>query len=114
MVWSATSAALTLTGTLTLDGQGNPDAVFIFQATSTLITGSDSSILLTGGAQACNVYWQVGTSATIGESNAFAGNIVAFASITLQANTKLVGRALARNAAVSLDANSVGVGACTN
>ena len=103
-----------LSGALTLDAQNNPDALFVIQIASTLTTTNSATVTLINGGQACNVYWQVGTSATIGESNMFAGNIVAFASITLMANTNLAGRALARTAAVTLDANNVAVGSCTH
>ena len=71
-----------ITGTLTLDAQGDPNAVFIFQAASTLITASASTVTLTGGAQACNVFWQVGSSATLGTGSTFVGNILALTSIT--------------------------------
>lgn len=102
---SATS--LGLSGDLTLDAQGDPNAVFVFQAGSTLTTGSGSRVLLIGGAQACNVFWQVGSSATIGTSTAFRGNILALTSISLTTGATLDGRALARNGAVTLDTNTV-------
>jgi hypothetical protein len=101
------SSSMGLSGDLTLDGQGDPNAVFIFQAGSTLITASGSRVLLIGGAQACNVFWQVGSSATIGTSTTFVGNIMANQSVALQTNATLDGRALARNAAVTLDSNTV-------
>ena len=69
------SSSLEVGGSLILDAGGDPNAVFIFQAPSTLITGSASSITLTGGAQACNVFWQVGSSATLGTGSAFVGRI---------------------------------------
>jgi type VI secretion system secreted protein VgrG len=96
-----------LTGTLTLDGQGTANAVFVFQIGSTLTTASSAAVTLIGGAQANNVYWQVGSSATLGTGTAFRGNIVALASITLNSGTSLTGRALARNAAVTLNTNAV-------
>ncbi|KAJ9648090.1 hypothetical protein H2199_001867 [Coniosporium tulheliwenetii] len=71
-----------LTGILTLDGQGNPNTLFVFQFGSTLTTASASSVVLINGAQACNVFWQVGSSATLGTTTNFAGNILAYASIT--------------------------------
>jgi hypothetical protein len=89
-----------VTGTLTLDGQGDPNATFVFQAGSGL-TGV-GTIALINGAQAKNVWWQVGSSAVIGVGSAWKGNIVAFSSITLNDNVTLIGRALARNAAVTL------------
>ena len=69
--------SLGLTGRLTLDAQGDPRAVFIFQIPSTLVTATDSSVRLVNGAQACNVFWQVGSSATLGTRTAFQGNILA-------------------------------------
>ncbi len=96
---SATS--ILVTGDLTLDGGGNPNAVFVFQAGSTLTTAGN--IILINGAQAKNVYWQVGSSATIaGGPATWRGNILALTSITLNNNVTLIGRALARNGAVSL------------
>ena len=102
---SATS--LGLSGDLTLDAQGDPNAVFIFQAGSTLTTGSASHVTLTGGAQACNVFWQVGSSATIGTGSQFVGNILALTSISLTTGATLDGSALARNGAVTLDTNTI-------
>jgi len=101
----ATSAQLT--GALTLDGLGDPNAVFIFQTGSTLTTASNASILLINGASACSVFWQIGSSATLGTDTAFVGNILALASITLNTSASLLGRALAQNGAVTMDANSV-------
>ena len=72
------ASALGLTGALTLNAQGNPNAVFIFQAGSTLITASGSAVNLINGAQPCNVYWQIGSSATLGTTSVFAGNILAY------------------------------------
>jgi hypothetical protein len=86
---------------LTLDGGGDPNAVFVFQAGSTITTAG--SIVLINGAQAKNVYWQVGSSATLGGGPAtWQGNILALTSITLNNNVTLIGRALARNGAVTL------------
>jgi hypothetical protein len=96
-----------LTGTLTLDGQGNPNAVFVFQIGSTLTTASSSAVNLIGGAQDQNVYWQIGSSATLGTDTAFQGTIVALSSITLNSGASLSGRALARNGAVTLDTNAI-------
>jgi hypothetical protein len=92
-----------LTGTLTLSGTGD----FIFQIGSTLTTASGSSIVLISGAQANNVFWQVGSSATLGKTTSFVGNILADTSITLGTGASLSGRALALNAAVTLDDNVI-------
>ena len=95
---------------LTLDAQGDPTAVWIFQMpSSTLTVGNGRQVILTGGAQAGNITWQVGSSATLGTTSNFAGNILAQAAITLQTGALLNGRALALVAAVTLDANSVTV-----
>lgn len=105
---------LALNGTVTLDGGGNPAAVFIFQSSSTLIVGSGSQVLLTNGAQACHVYWQVDDSTTIGTGSAFAGTIVALQSVSLDTNATLLGRAIALNGAVTLDSNVITNGTCAD
>ena len=96
-----------ITGTLTLDAQGNPDAVFIFQAASTLITAAASNVNLINGAQASNVFWVVGSSATLGANSALQGNVLALTSITVTTGTTIDGRALALNGAVTLDTNTI-------
>ncbi|WP_414637432.1 ice-binding family protein [Amycolatopsis sp.] len=96
---------LALSGTLTLDGRGDPGTVWIFQVASTLITASASHVNLINGAQACHVYWQVGSSATLGTTSNFVGTIMALTSITVATGTVVDGRALARNGQVSLDDN---------
>lgn len=101
-----------LSGTLTLDGQGNPDAVFIFQIGSTLTTSAASAVLLTNGAQACNVFWQVGSSATLGTGSVFNGTILALTSISAGTNADIEGRLLARNGAVTLDTNTIHTPSC--
>ena len=106
----ASSAALT--GALTLNAGGNPDAVFIFKIASTLITASDSSVVLINGAQPCKVFWKVGSSATLGTRTTFVGTVIALASITLDTNATMSGRALARNGAVTLDSNTVSFPSC--
>jgi type VI secretion system secreted protein VgrG len=98
--------------TLTLDALGDPNAVFIFQIGSTLTTASASTVQITNGGVDCNVFWQVGSSATIGTGTVFVGNILALASIDLQTNATVSGRALALNGAVTMDANHVGFEAC--
>ncbi len=107
---SATS--LGLSGDLTLDAQGDPDAVFVFQAGTTLTAAAGSRVLLVNGANACNVFWQVGSSASILAGSRFAGNILALTSITLTTAARLNGRALARNGAVTLDTNLITKSAC--
>jgi type VI secretion system secreted protein VgrG len=101
-----------LTGPLALNAQGDPDAVFVFQIGSTLTTASNSSVVLLNGAQACNVYWQVGSSATLGTGTAFSGNILALTSITANTAAQVQGRLLARNGAVTLDNNLIHSPAC--
>jgi hypothetical protein len=100
-----TASGIGVTGTLTLDGNGDPNAYFVFQAGSSLTTAGN--IVLINGAQAKNVYWQVGSSATIGTASQWQGNIIALTSISLLDNATLFGRALARNGAVSLTSNNV-------
>ena len=95
--------ALSLTGPLTLDGAGDPSSVFIFQTDSTLITAPNSTVTLINGAQACNVFWVVGSSATLDTDSVFVGNILALTSITVNNGVTVDGRALARNGAVTLD-----------
>jgi hypothetical protein len=101
------STSLALTGTVTLDAQGDPGAVFVFQAGSTLLTASNSTVALIGGAQACHVYWQVGSSATLGVGTTFVGTVMALASVTVQTGASVHGRILARNGQVSLDDNTI-------
>lgn len=96
-----------LTGILTLDAAGDPNAVWIFQTGSTLITGAGSSVNLINGAQASNVFWQVGSSATLGAGSQFEGSILAQESITLTTGATLTGRALALTGAVTMDNNLV-------
>jgi hypothetical protein len=106
-------SSLGLTGELTLDAQGNADAVFVFQAGSTLTTASGSSITLINGAQACNVYWQIGSSATLGTSSVFAGNILAHTSISMNNAVTVDGRALARVGAVTLINDTISPSGCS-
>jgi hypothetical protein len=111
-VYKATSS-LDVGGSLTLDAQGDPNAVFIFQAGSTLGTDTGTTISLTNGAQACNVFWQVGSSATLTTGSTFQGTILALTSITVQTGDTITGRALARNGAVTLDDDTITVPSCT-
>jgi hypothetical protein len=101
-VYNQTTAP-TLTGTLVLNGAG----VYIFKIGSTLVTASGARVVLLGGAQPCDVFWQVASSATIATSTTFVGNIMAVASIQMQTGATLNGRALARTAAVTLDTNRI-------
>jgi Ice-binding-like len=106
------SSSAQLTGSLTLSGNG----VFIFRIGSTLTTASNSVVLLRNGAQACAVYWQVGSSATLGSATQFQGNLMALTSITMVTGANILkGRALARNGALTLDDNHITppAGACT-
>lgn len=106
------SSTVGLTGALTLNGQGNSNSVWIFRIGSALTTASSSSVLLINSASACNVFWQVGSSATLGTTTAFRGNILALSSITLNTGATMIGRALARTAAVTLDTNTVSFSGC--
>jgi hypothetical protein len=106
-LYKSTSSLDVSTGNLVLDGLGDADAVFIFQMASTLTTTDGRQVMLIGGASAAHVYWQVGTSATIGTTSVFAGTIMADQSITLKTGATLNGRALARVAAVTLDSNTI-------
>ena len=101
-----------LTGPLTLDAQGDPNAQFVFMIGSQLTTASASSVLLINGASPCNVFWQVGSSAVIGSTTAFQGNLMALTSVSLQSGATVVGRVLARNGQVSLINNVLGGSAC--
>jgi hypothetical protein len=97
------TSGLAITGNLTLAGKG----VYIFQIASALTVNSSSGVILSGGAQAGNVFWQVGSSATLGTTSTFKGNILALTSISIATGATLDGRALARNGAVTLDTNAV-------
>jgi hypothetical protein len=108
-VYNSAAGTFTITGTLTLDGQGNPNAVWIFQAASTLITAASSNVVLINGAQACNCFWQVGSSATLGTSSNLLGNVLALTSITATTSATVTGRLLARNGAVTLDTDTITV-----
>lgn len=101
------SSSAGLTGTLTLDAQGDPNALFVFQIGTTLTTAASSSIVLANGALPGNVYWAVGSSATLGTSSTFKGDILAEVSITVTTSANVVGRLLADSGAVTLDTNIV-------
>ena len=101
-VYNSASGTFSMTGTLVLDGQNNPDAVFIFQAASTLVTAAAANISLVNGAQASNIFWKVGSSATLGASSTFRGTILAHTSITLGDGVTVDGRVLAGGGAVTV------------
>jgi Ice-binding-like len=106
------ASSLGLSGELVLDAEGDPDAIFVFQAGSSLTTASSSSVSLVNGAQACNVFWVVGSSATLGTDSDFTGSLVALASVSLQTGATVEGRVLARNGAVTLDSNVITAPEC--
>jgi len=108
-LYKSTSSLEISSGDLTLDAQGDANAVYIFEMASTLVTTTGRKVILAGGAQAANIYWQVGSSATLGVSSVFKGNILALASITANNGASVDGRLLARTAAVTLDNNMVTV-----
>ncbi len=106
-LYKSTSSLSISSGDLTLDGQGQSNGVFIFQIASALTTTAGRKVILIGGAKAANIFWQVGSSATIGTTSTFNGSILADQSITLNTGATLNGRALARIGGVTLDATSV-------
>ena len=106
-VYASPAGTFGITGTVTLDAGGDPNAVFIFHAASTLITASASRVRLVNGAQASNVFWLVGSSATLGTYSVLRGNVLALASITVTTGTTVDGRLLARTGAVTLDTNVI-------
>jgi len=106
-VRTASSSLLLSSGSVILDAQGDPNAVFIFQIGSTLTTGSNTTVQLINGAQACNVFWQVGSSATLGTGTRFVGTVMAAETITANTAATIHGRLLAQTAAVNLDTNTI-------
>ncbi len=109
-VYSFASSAQ-LTGTLILDAGGDPNAVFIFQIGSTLTTASDSVVQFINGGQGTDLFWQVGSSETLGTGTLFAGTTLALASITMNTGANIsCGRAIALNGAVTLDSNTINAG----
>jgi hypothetical protein len=106
-LYKTSSTVMLSAGNVTLDALGDGNAVFIFQVASTLTTIGSTQVILAGGAQAKNVFWQTGSSATLGTNSIFKGTIMALQSITLKTGATLQGRALARNGAVTLDTNPV-------
>jgi hypothetical protein len=112
-VYKAGGATLDLTGTLTLDGKSDPNAVWIFQATSDLVTASSSTVRVINGGKACNVFWQVTSSATLGSGSTFVGTIMALTSITMASGVTVNGRALARNGEVTLINDTITRSTCS-
>ena len=106
-LYKSTASLEISSGDLTLDAQGNSNAVFIFQMASTLTTSSGRQVILAGGAKSANVFWQVGTSATLGSTSSFQGTVMADQAIALSTGATLNGRALARIAAVTMDTNAI-------
>jgi Ice-binding-like/Bacterial Ig-like domain len=106
-LYKNSSTVILSAGNVTLDAQGDANAVFIFQIASTLTTLGSTQVVLAGGAQAKNIFWQVGSSATLGTNSIFKGTIMALQAVTLNTGASLQGRALARNAAVTFDSNTV-------
>lgn len=106
------SSSAANTGVLTLDAEGNNNAVWVFKMGSTLVTGPGSSVVVINGGQDCNVFWKVGSSATLDTTTNFVGNILALTSITLNTGATVSGRALARNGAVTMDTNTITASIC--
>jgi hypothetical protein len=106
-------SSIGISGTLTLDAGGDPNAVFIFKAGSTLTTASGSSVVIINGGSQCNVFWQIGSSATLGTNSTMRGTILASASITATTGATVLGRLLALNTAITLDSNVITVPTCT-
>ena len=112
--YDSSDGTFQITGTLTLDAEGDPDGVFVFLTSSTLITASDSSISLLNSARFCRIFWKVGSSATLGTNSHFVGHILALTSISAQTGATVQGQLLARNGAVTLDSNTITNGFCEN
>lgn len=110
--YSTGSGTFANSGALTLDAQGDANAIFIFQAATTLITSAGSTMTLVNGAQACHVYWNVGSSATLGANSTFVGHVYAMTTITASTGATVQGQLLARTGAVNLNANTITNSAC--
>ena len=102
-VYDSLAGYFEITGTLTLDATSDPDGIFVFKMASTLVTASYSNVVVLGGAGSCSIFWQVGSSATLGTYSAIVGNVLALTSIQAQTSAEVNGRLLARNASVTLD-----------
>jgi uncharacterized repeat protein (TIGR01451 family) len=112
-VYASSSGEFNITGTLTLDGKGDPNPVFIFLTTSKLVSHSNSTVRLINGARPCRVFWKVGSSATLGTNSHFVGHIFALTSIAAQTGATVQGQLLARNGSVTLDHNTITNGICS-
>ena len=106
-LYKSTSSLAISSGDLTFDARGNSSAIFIIQIASTLTTTSGRQVILAGGAQSKNIFWQVGTSATFGTTSVFKGTVMAMQSITFNTGATLDGRAYARNGAVVFAGNTI-------
>jgi hypothetical protein len=106
-IYKSASSLSISSGDLTLDAKGNSSAVFVFQVTSTFATSSGRQVILAGGAQAKNIFWQVGNSATLGATSVLYGTILAYGQVTFTTGATLNGRALAQIGAVTLDTNTI-------
>jgi len=111
-VYDSADGEFQITGTLTLDAQGDPNGVFIFKTATTLITASASDINIIGGARFCRIFWKVGSSATLGSNSNFVGHIFALQSISVNTGATIQGQLLARNGSVTLDSNTITNGLC--
>jgi len=111
-VYDSADGTFQITGTLTLDADGDPNGVFIFKTDSTLITASNSTVALVDGARFCRTFWKVGSSATLGTGSHFVGHIFALTSIAAQTGATVQGQLLARNGEVTLDTNTITNGVC--
>ena len=111
-IYDSSDGTFHITGTLTLNAEGDPNGVFIFKTASTLITASGSNINLINSARYCRTFWQVGSSATLGTNSHFVGHIFALTSITANTGATVQGQLLARNGAVTLDTNTITNGLC--
>jgi len=111
-VYDSEDGKFEITGTLTLDAQGDPDGVFVFKTDTTLITASASDINIIGSARFCRIFWKVGSSATLGTNSRFVGHILALQSISVDTGATIQGQLLARNGSVTLDNNTITNGLC--
>ena len=113
-VYNSDTGAFMITGTLTLDGEGNTASVFIFNTGSTLITAANSKVNLINGARVCNIFYRVGSSATLGTNSTFAGRIMASTSISAKTGATVYGQLLVKTGSVTLDSNKISNLVCTS